>query len=203
MRVARGRAWWVRHRVLRRGVTIGVAGVALSLFATAVSNAHEAQQTWGTTATVAVVERDVAAGGALGPDDVRLVSRPLAFLPADAVTEPVQEIDVATRDLRAGDVLTVRDLGSATGALELDEGYRAVSVPRESRMPPVVPGDRVDLYILTGDTGLGDELVSRRLDAVVSVIEVSDDAVTLAVVERDVAIVLTANSLGRVLIAVH
>lgn len=204
LRFARCRAWLVRHRFLRRAFLVAVLVVPAFMAVLAISGARQAQQAWGTATEVVVARSAVASGDAVGPDDFRLVRMPSSFLPDDALSAPIDEEEIATRSLRAGDVVTRRDIRSLRDDLDLPSGKRAVSLPADPRLPPLQPGDTVDLYVMSADAGFGRALEpSRRLDEVATVIDVADEAVTLAVAPRNVAELITASSVGRVLVALR
>lgn len=204
LRAARVRAWMVCHRAVRRLLVAAALLLPVTVTAAVVGDAREAQREWGTTIEVVVVTSEVAPGDDIEPSGVRVIRLPTEFLADDALNEPIHEVEVATRALRVGDVLTRRDVRSMRDDLELPEGHRAVNLPSDPRLPPLQPGDSVDLFLMPDHAGFGGALeVSRQLDNIATVIDVTDEAVTLAVAERDVAELVTATSLGRVLVALR
>ena len=141
-------AW--RRRVLRRGLSAGLAGAAV-LGSVAVARTPEG----GPRVSVLVAARDLPAGHEVGPADVVAQSRPAGFAPS----APLREVGaVSGRRLAgpvgAGEVLTS---GRLVGPGLLDgqsPGTRAVHVPvaDPGALGMVQPGDTVDLVAPTGET---------------------------------------------------
>ena len=143
---------------------------------------------WGTLAEVPVASRDVPAGSTLDGDDFELRRVPEALLPASGVVAEPAGL-VAVVPLVRGEVLVEAKLaptGLTGPAALLEPGERAVAVPRIETVPPVEVGDRVDV-ILTADpaaSGVGGP-PSVALARGARVVDVADEAVTLAVARAD------------------
>jgi pilus assembly protein CpaB len=141
-------AW--RRRVVRRGLSAALAGVAV-LGGVAVARTPEG----GPHVTVLVATRDLPAGHEVGASDLEVQHRPSGFAPAT----PLQHAGRATGlrlagPVGAGEVLTAaRVVGS--GLLDgQPAGTRAVHVPvtDPGALAMVQAGDSVDLVASTGQT---------------------------------------------------
>jgi Flp pilus assembly protein CpaB len=156
----------------------------------------------GRTATVAVAVRAVEVGKTLEPGDTSMESRPVAHLPDGAVTD--DPTGVAVRQaLQPGEVVVRSRLAGAgrEGAAALvPEGWRALSVPVLDAPLPARPGDRVDVVAAFDPT-----LVERDPSLVVAadgvVVDVADDAVTVAVPRSRITQVAFALANGIVTLA--
>ncbi len=135
------RRWWRDSRVIAGVIVVIVCMVAGARIVT-----------WGEErVSVWQVTRDLSVGASLTPAEVSAVDVPVAlmqeFLSADAVPE-----GRLTRDVRAGELLTVSSL--ATG---VEPDVRWVTVPIAPLHAPadLAPGDRVDMWsTLRGDLGV-------------------------------------------------
>lgn len=156
----------------------------------------------GRTTPVVVVQRAVAPGQQLEAGDVALVHRPVAHVPEGAVAEDPTGRTVRSA-LEPGEILVRTRLGdvdrSGPAAL-VPEGWRAVAVPVVDVALPVDPGDLVDVVASFDPT-----LVARDPSLVVAadavVVDVDDDAVTVAVPRSRVTEVAFALTNGVVLLA--
>lgn len=166
------------------------------------SEASAAAARLGETTVVAVARQAVAAGEEIGAGDVELVSRPIAHLPDGAVT-----VDPVGRTVRSavhtGEVLVEDRLAGSeragAGAL-VPAGWRALAVPVIEAPVPVAPGDVVDV-VASFDPSLveRDPSIVVATDAVV--VDVADDAVTVAVPRSRLTHVAFALANGVVTLA--
>ena len=156
----------------------------------------------GETTPVAVAQRDVAVGDQLQPGDVDLVERPLAHVPPGAVThDPTGE--TAREPLHAGQVVVAPNLaaeGRSGAAALVPEGWRAVAVPVIDAPLPARRGDLVDV-VASFDPTLVERDASRLVAAGGVVVEVTDEAVTVAVPAARVTDVAFALANGIVTLA--
>lgn len=156
----------------------------------------------GEMRTVAVATTDVAAGATIDPGDIALVERPLAHLPDDAVEDDPTGSSVRTA-LTPGEVVVHQRLagGGRTGAAALvPEGWRAISVPVVDAALPVETGDLVDV-IASFDPTLSARDPSLVIAADAVVVDVAEDAVTVAVTRARVTDVAFALANGIVTLA--
>lgn len=96
-----------------------------------------------------VLTRDVPAGSTIGLESVRLQPFRLApgvRLPLGPGSERRLQTEPAAHDLGAGQLIQAADLAAAQAPVP---DRRLVLVPVKE-VPPVAPGDRVDLLLITG-----------------------------------------------------
>lgn len=156
----------------------------------------------GASRLVAVVVDDIAAGDVLEVGDVEMLDRPVAHLPDDPVVD-----DPTGRAVRAsvtaGEVLTIGRVadGDRTGATALiPDGWRAVTIPVIDVGVPAHPGDLVDV-IASFDPALSARDPSLVIAADAVVVDVAEDAVTVAVTRARVTEVTFALANGIITLA--
>lgn len=194
----RPRLWWALV------VTLALA-VGLTVSA-ATGRAEAARRAWGDTVAVVVATEALQAGDPHDASRLAVEERPVAMVPESALTE-VPTDRVAGAPILAGEVVVAERLAGAGlrgPAALLPSGSRAVAIPAERGLtPPLATGDRVDVVVALG----GDEaqrggappgftLVESAL-----VVDVADDAVTVAVPRADTARVAVALGGGAVTLA--
>lgn len=201
MRPAPARFPILRPPPRRLVVTVVLALVVGMLVHRAVSEASATVARFGPATSVAVLRRDIAAGDRLRAGDVVFEERPSVHVPAGAVTSDPSG-DRARTALVAGEVLVGSRLvggdGSSAAAL-VPEGWRAIAVPMFDATLPVAAGDRVEV-VASFDPSLSAR-PSRLLVGDALVVDVADDAVTVAVPAEDVTDVAFALVNGVVLLA--
>lgn len=192
----RPRLWWLVAALAAAGAGALVVG--------AVDRAEAARRAWGEAVPVVVVQRARAAGETLASGDVAVEDRPAAVVPDGALRE-LEPGAVLRADVIAGEVLVAERLagaGTSGPVARMPAGTRAVAVPAEPGMvPPVQPGDHVDVLAVTaldasGTGARGQVLVSRAL-----IVAVDERTVTVAVPERDAPRVASALAVGAVVLA--
>lgn len=200
----------MRLRRLLRSAPWGrlAVGVALTA-ATAVSalaahrDAAATLARYGPTRAVVVARRDLAAGTVVTPGDVELRDEPVALQPPGALGALPPDA-VVTSLVLAGEALTDRRLAPAglspTAAL-VPAGAVGLAVPLPLAAPPLAPGDRVDLIATaadgTGGTAGGAGTVMARA---VTIVAVTDGAVTVAVPEEVAPRLAGAMSAGALVV---
>lgn len=179
-----------RFPVLRPPPLRLVAVVALALVAGLVVHRSTARaaataERFGSTSAVWVMTADVAPGDTIGSGDVAASEWPSSLVPAGGFT--VADGPVVGRTARAalaaGEVVVASRIadGGATGAAALiPDGWRALTVSTYEAPLPVSPGDLVDV-VATFDPSLVGGDPSQVVAAAAVVVEVGDDAVTVAV----------------------
>lgn len=203
LRYARLRAWTVRHLLIRRAVCGGVLlVVGLTLYGV-VAQARAVQARWGTVVDVVVVDRDVEFGGLVSDGRFALRQTPELLVPEDALRVLPDDDDSVLRALSVGDVVTERDLRSTRTGLVMPEGHRALSVPIDPTVPHVVAGDLVDVYLMARSAFGGDASQSDVIDEPAVVLDVTGEAVVLAVAQEHMAEVARTLSDGRLLLALR
>ncbi len=156
----------------------------------------------GSTAVVAVVDRPLAPGDEITPGDVVMQARPVGHLPAGAVVD-----DPTGRTVRAGvvagEVLVADRLAGAgrdgAGAL-VPPGWRGVAIPIVDAAIPARPGDVVDV-VASFDPSLDLREPSTVVVPGAVVVDVADDALTVAVPRSRVTAVAFAVANGIVSLA--
>jgi hypothetical protein len=209
---------------IRRALAI-VVGLATALTVVwQIRGAEAARQRWSETRPVAVARRDLEPGDLVTPTDVDLEELPTAAV-AEAALATVPVGVVVRHPIAAGEPLVDERLGReglAGVAALVPEGHRAVTITLGSLgAPPVQVGDTVDVVAVIpteadlhghsdadpdepdGSDGSADDdatsprpppavpLVDRAL-----VVDVADDAVTVAVPATDAPAVAYAAVQG-------
>jgi Flp pilus assembly protein CpaB len=195
----------VLTRRLRRPVPYWAVAAVLALVSALVvgrlvADASSARDRWGRVVQAVVVVDDVAAGTALSAGDVEVRSLPAGAVPAGAL-QTLPDGAVATVDMVAGEALVPSRLaptGTSAVAARLPDGTRGVAVPVDGT-PPLALGDRVDVVATMGDGSSGRPTVTAARDAVV--VDVGEEAVTVAVAVGDVNEVAFALTAGVVTLA--
>lgn len=186
-----------------RLVLVAVLAVVVALAVhRSTSAAAEVADRLGTTTPVVIARHDLDPGAAIAAGDVAIVERPVAHLPDDAVTDDPTGRTVAAR-VHAGEVLVTGRLageGRHGAAALVPDGWRAVAVPVLDAPLPLRPGDLVDVVASFDPT-----LVERDPSVVVAgevvVVDVTDDAVSVAVPRSRVTDVAFALTNGIVTLA--
>lgn len=171
--------WWL--------VVLLLAGLAGTVVTRSVASAEAAAARYEGLVTVAVASRSLPAGTVVTAGDVHTETWPRAFLPQAAVLlDPVGEVVVVS--MIEGEPLV--DLKIAPGALGplaglLQAGEQAVSVPIGAGTPPLTAGDQVDI-VATFDVPDGSPTTPTAvLSSGARVLDVQQDAVTVALDHTD------------------
>ncbi len=189
--VRRVRRPLVRHRRL---IAATLAAGAVFCLARVVAPAQPE------VSAVVVAARDLTGGTVVRADDVRTVQMPPDVVPAGAFSAEAAALGASVAaPMRAGEPLTDRRvLGAA-----LIDGYPAGTVASPVRIEDadvvalLRPGDRLDLYAPTGDSGLAARIVT---DAVVMMLPRADETsrggalVVLAVSQAEAAEIAEASA---------
>ena len=198
----------VRRTLARPGVRrVAVAGLAMATALTvssALEAAGAARDRWGPSQPVAVAARDLAPGEVVDASAVELRDLPEALVTEASLTA-APEGAVVRQPILAGEPLVAARLaphGLSGAAALVPTGQRAVAVPLgPAGAPPLATGDLVDVVTVL-PPGLepgGDEpafpLVERA-----AVIDVADEAVTIAVPASDAPRVAWALSNGTIVL---
>jgi pilus assembly protein CpaB len=144
--------WPIRRTVPTSSkLLFGVAG-ALSLASFLVvrgevERADQARRAAGPMAAVVVAARDLDAGAAIDPADIRVTEMPQVYLPPAAVTSLDAAVGlVSGGPLRAGEVLVSTRLGESRFGATVGVGHVAVTVGFASIPAGLSAADRVDAY---------------------------------------------------------
>ena len=201
-----------RLRRMRRATVRYWAIVAVLMFLTfelvgrVHASARAAVDKHGTTDSVGVATRELAAGEVLRKDDLRRVEIPTAFLPRGEAAQRAAG-QATTVPLVAGEVVLAARLapsGVRGAAARVPPGSRALAVPMGPGGPLAVDvGDRVDLLATfpPDATNGEDPTFAVAESAVVVDVSPDGDTVTVAVPGEDAARVAYAIAVGVVTLA--
>lgn len=151
----------------------------------------------GELTTVVVATQAVEAGQPLDEENTEARRYPALTLPFDAVGSLVGG-EVASAALHPGDVVTAARLGG------LPIGDRTeVAVPAHTALPPLAPGDRVDVLVtLPIPDGNGAQTQATLTVATAALVtDKADHAVTIAVTDDELLPVASAVVQGSVTLA--
>jgi Flp pilus assembly protein CpaB len=170
----------------------------------AVGRAEAGAARLGGLRPVAVARVTLPAGATVGSGDTEVRRLPAAMIPPGAVEAP-PEGSLVGATVHGGEVVLEARLapaGTSALAAALPPGTRGVAVPVDAAALPVEPGDVVDV-LATFDPDLAagaDPTVAVAREAVV--VDVTDEAVVVAVTPGQTARVAFAVAAGAVALAV-
>ena len=193
-------------RWLRRPLVYwSVVGLLLVVTVIGVARQSDRQrqlsETYGELREVPVAVALIRPGEPLGAEAVRWEKRPAAGVPPGAVTD-LAEGALAAAAIYPGEVVhTERVAGSGSGlSSRLAPGVAAVSIPTTYGVPPVRPGDRVTLVAVFDTFAAEATPEARAVARHATVMEVDEDAVTVAVRISEVESTVTALVWGAITI---
>jgi Flp pilus assembly protein CpaB len=176
-------------------------GAAWSMNATT-SRARAVESSLGRTVQAPFARHALDRGAVIEAGDIEWRAAPVGLLPA-ATADDVEDRTVVEPILEGEPVADTRLAPEGARGVRalLPPGTRAVAVPTDLAAPPIEVGDRVDLlaaFDLAG-TGLPDDSTVAARDALV--VAVSDEAVTVAISEREAGRAVVAVTTGAVAVA--
>ena len=194
------------YRMLRRPLVYWSA-VALLVILTFMAVARQSDRQrrletgYGELIEVPVAAALIRAGEPLHAESVRWEQRPSGGVPPGAVTE-LAEGAVAAAAIYPGEVVhTERVAGHGAGlSSRLAPGVAAVSLPAGYGLPPVQPGDRVSLIAVVDDFVTDSVPESRMVARHATVLEVAEEAITVAVRESELQETVSALVWGTIAI---
>lgn len=192
----------------RRWLPAALVLIAATLTLIALVRDEHARGSWGTTEEVLVAERSLGPGDSIGADDVRLEVLPTVAVPEEAAGTEILGAEAGTvvEPIMAGEVLTERRLapaGLSSTAAQVPADHRAVALPLTVPLPPLAPGDRVDLLSAadpfearwtSGDAagGEGPPPSAQLVASAVTVLAVDDASLTVVVTREQLPEVAAA-----------
>ena len=190
-----------RLRIRRRPLVYWSLTGALALItgmtvSGAVAGAREARAGYGTARVVVIATRDIPAGTTIGPGDTRSEERPIAVVPAGALTEtPIGQVASAAI-LEGEPVVESRVAGHGM----IPAGSIGIAVPLDPGTLSLGVGDRVEV-LATFDPDSIDGNPTIVVAPLALVVDVGDAAVTLSMPQPDGERVAFALSTAVVTIA--
>ncbi len=200
----RARRALARPAVRRLCVTALALATALAV-AVLLGTASGAPEAWGAPRPVAVATRDLAPGDVIDSGAAEVRDLPGAAV-APAALARVPEGAVVRQAIAAGEPLVPARLaphGLSGAAALVPPGARALAVPLgPAGSPPLAAGDLVDVLAVLppGGAGSGTDPAFPLVEAA-PVVDAGEQAVTVAVPERDAPRVAWALSHGAVVLA--
>jgi Flp pilus assembly protein CpaB len=193
------------HPGARRAIVAVLALTTGLVAASLVRSADAARDRWGATRPVAVAIRDLQPGDTIDGASAELRDLPQAAAGPAALGE-VPDGAVVRHPIMAGEALVAERLApeGLTGVAALvAPGQRAVAIPvGPTGAPPLSVGDRVDVLavIATGTGTSGGEPAFPVVESGL-VVDVAEQAISVAVPEPDAARVAWAVGNGVVVLA--
>lgn len=194
-----------RHPVAYWAVAAAVSlGTGVAVARTVESAEAEAARLGGLRPAL-VAAADLPAGHRIEAGDVTTERLPEALLPREPASGDAAAVGSVLADaVAAGQVLSERDLaphGLSPVAARLGAGRVGVAVPGGPGGLPVTVGDVVDVYATFAPEIAGDGEPTFAVARAATVVDVSEDAVTVAVRDGEVAPVAFAVAQGVVTLA--
>lgn len=198
---------------------IAVASVALAtalVVGLLVRAGHEARDRWGATRPVVVAQRDLTAGEVVDASAVEVRELPVALVGGASLdTDPIGSVvryPIMAGEPLVGDRLAPQGLRGVAALVAA--GDRAVSIPTGPLgTPPLHVGDNVDVLVVLPSAGdIYDQSADPSQDpaagepafplvSAARVVDVSEQAVTVAVPSADAPRVAYAIANGVVVLA--
>lgn len=192
-----------RLPLLRRPSLFWLAALGLAIVtgltvARLLADAQAGAARWGETRPILVATTDLPPGAVLGPGDTELQRLPAALVPAASIGRPADGQTVAAPIYRGEPVVAERlaPAGLSPVAAALPPGSRGIAVPAGGQALPLAVGDLVDVLVTFAPDTVGDGEPTFAVARSAAVVDVGEEAVTLAVTEDEasrVAFALTAG----------
>ena len=179
---------------------LGLAAVTGLTMARLVADAQAGAARWGEVRPTLVARTDLVAGAVVKPGDTELQRLPAALVPAAALDHPADGQVVAAPIYRGETVVVERlaPAGLSPVAAALPPGTRGIAVPVGGAALPLEVRDLVDVLVTFAPDTVGDGEPTFPVARSASVVNVGEEAVTLAVTEKEAARVAFALTAGVV-----
>jgi len=203
LRGGRIHSWRRRHPLLSGAAAVALTVVTAITLVQAFARADAARRAWGTTEPVLVARRHLSTGDEIEAADVAVRAWPVGLLPDGAVTGTVDAVvgrTVVAR-IEPGEVVVTSRLapdGLHGVAALVPLGWRAIAIPTGAGTVALAVGDRVDLVAAVDESRPAAVLASDAL-----VVDVSEQAITVAVPAADAPAVAFGVAAGTVLPALR
>lgn len=182
------RSYWV--------VVAAAAGIT-GLVVAAIAGLASGGPAWGEPTSVVVATQAIEAGQPLNEINTETRRYPALVLPPDSLGALAGD-EVASAALHIGDVVTEARLGG------LSIGNRTeVAIPAHTALPPLAPGDLVDVLVTLPifDEGGAQSQATLTVAAAAVVTDTAEHATTIAVTESELLPVASAVIQGSVTLA--
>lgn len=183
----------------RRSYWLVVAGAAAitGLAVAAVAGMAGGGPSLGELTPVVVATQTIEAGQALDEENTETRRYPALVLPSDAKSALTGN-EVASAALHVGDMVTAARLGGIPIGDRIE-----VAVPAHTAMPPLAPGDRVDVLVtlpISDESGTQTQATLTVANAAV-VTARAERAITIAVTDQELLPVASAVIQGSITLA--
>ena len=160
---------------------------------------RQLEAVYGELRQVPVAVSLIRPGEPLGTETVQWQARPAAAVPSGAVTE-LADGAVAAATIYPGEVVQSERVAGLGGGLSsrLPPGVAAVSVPTGYGVPPVRPGDSVSLVAVFDSFATEAAPEARTVAHHATVLELGEEAVTVAIRSGEVNATVSALVWGAV-----
>ncbi len=178
-------------------LVVAVAAAITGLVVAAIAALAGGDASLGELTPVIVATRSIEAGEPLSIDNTEARRYPALTLPNGAVAALVGD-EVASAALHAGDVVTEARLGG------LPIGDRIeVAVPAHTALPPLAPGDLVDVLVTLPIPGDGGNQAQATLTVATAAVvtDTAEYAITIAVTDQELLPVASAVIQGSITLA--
>lgn len=178
-------------------LVVAVAAAITGLVVAAIAALAGGNASLGELTPVIVATRSIEAGEPLSIDNTEARRYPALTLPNGAVAALVGD-EVASAALHAGDVVTEARLGG------LPIGDRIeVAVPAHTALPPLAPGDLVDVLVTLPIPGDGGNQAQATLTVATAAVvtDTAEYAITIAVTDQELLPVASAVIQGSITLA--
>ena len=202
-----GSPTWRRSPLLRwlRRPLVYWSAVVLLVVVTVIGVARQSDRqrqletVYGELRQVPVAVSLIRAGEPLGAETVQWQARPAAAVPDGAATELATGA-VAAAAIYPGEVVHSERVAGLGGGLSarLPPGVAAVSVPADYGVPPVRPGDSVSLVAVFDSFATEAAPEARTVAHHATVLELDEEAVTVAIRTGEVNTTVSALVWGAV-----
>ncbi len=134
-----------RDQTKQRQVVVALAVFAALIFFVNVTQLQSQRQRLTATTNALVATRSISAGELVGATATAAFAMPSSIFAPDAISNLPQPA-FAQRDIGAGDLITTSNVATQPAAVSLvPAGWRIVSITPQTALPPMKPGDHVDV----------------------------------------------------------
>ncbi|MFA5774913.1 MAG: SAF domain-containing protein, partial [Ilumatobacteraceae bacterium] len=129
----------------QRRVIAMCAGFASVVFLISIIHLQTQRQRLAANFTAFVATRDIASGEPVTNDLVRSIRVPASLIAATTVTDLGQS-SYAKQDIGVGEQLTSTNIAEDLSSIaSIPDGWRTIAITSSTPLPPMSPGDRVDV----------------------------------------------------------